>query len=100
MADTITVQATMMDSGSGEGHGADARYEFEASTDLFGHSPITVIKAFMEHVDHVELPAEHVGYELYSALKNDEREVVTGLGTLVLAHGRIPFMVMISPKHG
>ncbi len=96
--DTIKVEATMMDSGIGEGHGAEARYEFEAPADLFEHSPIKIIKAFMEHVDHVELPAEHVGYELYSSLKNEEKQVVTGLGTLLLAHGRIPFMVMISPK--
>ena len=54
----------------------------------------------MQHVDHVELPDEDVGYELYSALKNKEHNVVTGLGILCLNHGEIPFMVMISPKAG
>ncbi len=96
----MKVEATMMDSGVGEGHGADARYEFEAPDDLFTKSPIKVIKAFMQHVDHVELPDEDVGYELYSALKNKEHNVVTGLGILCLNHGEIPFMVMISPKAG
>jgi hypothetical protein len=93
-------EATMMDSGNGGGHGEDARYEFDGPDDLMDHSPITVIKAFMEHVDHVELPAEHVGYELYASLKNADKQVVTGLGCLCLSHGEIPFMVMISPKHG
>lgn len=91
-------EATMMDSGVGEGHGQEARYVFDGPDDLFEHSPLTVIKAFMEYVDHVELPAEHVGYELYATLKNPGKTVVTGLGTLLLDHGQIPFMVMISPK--
>ncbi|MCR9256216.1 MAG: hypothetical protein NXI16_08990 [Alphaproteobacteria bacterium] len=94
----MKVEATIMDAGVGEGHGADHRYVFDAPDDLFTKSPITVIKAFMEHVDHVELPDEHVGYELYASLKNEEKQVVTGMGSLTLAHGRIPFMVMISPK--
>ena len=93
-------EATMMDAGVGEGHGTDERYVFEGPDDLFTKSPIKVIKAFMEHVDHVELPEEHVGYELYSSLKNDQQMVVTGLGNLLLDRGQIPFMVMISPKPG
>ena len=94
----MKVEATMMDAGVGEGHGADERYEFEAPDDLFSHSPITVLKTFMEHVTHVELPGGHAGYEIYSALKNKERQVVTGVGLLKLPHGEIPFMVMVSPK--
>lgn len=94
----MKVEATMMDAGVGEGHGADERYVFEAPDDLFSHSPITVLKTFMEHVTHVELPGGHAGYEIYSALKNKERQVVTGVGLLKLSHGEIPFMVMVSPK--
>jgi len=95
--DTIKVQAVMMDSGVGQHHGGEQRYEFEAPADLFDKSPIKVIKAFMEHVDHIELPAEHLGYELYSALKHPSNKVVTGLGCLLLRGNEYPFMVMISP---
>lgn len=94
----MKIEATMMDAGVGEGHDTEGRYIFEGPDTLFDESPIAVIKAFMEHVDHIELPAEHVGYEIYSALKSHDRPVVTGAGVLKLAHGNIPFMVMISPK--
>ncbi len=90
----ITCRATMMDA-AGD---AEAVYEFQADEDLFKRSPIHIVKQFMEHVDHVELPAEHVGYELYSTLKSKEHRVVTALGCLLLASGEIPFMVMIAPK--
>jgi len=46
------------------------------------------------------LADEHVGDELYSTLKNEQQAVVMGLGNLLLDHGQIPFMVMISPTSG
>jgi hypothetical protein len=96
----MRIEATMMDAGIGEGHGTEGRYTFDGPDDLFDQSPINVLKAFMQHVDHVELPAEDAGYEVYAALKSPDRPVVTCAGMLKLAHGDIPFMVMISPKSG
>ena len=90
----IVCRATMMDAG-GE---AEAVYEFTAEESLFDRSPIYIVKHFMEYVDHVELPGEHLGYELYSTIKNKDLKVVTAMGSLLLPHGEIPFMVMIAPK--
>jgi hypothetical protein len=63
-------------------------------------SRMRLIEAFMEYVDHVELPKEDVGYEIQTALKNHEMGVVTAVGVMRLAHGEIPFMVMISKDEG
>lgn len=92
----ITYVAQMMDAADGP----DASYEFEADENIFERPRMELIAKFMEHVDHVELPKEDVGYEIYSAFKNKELKVVTAMGALRLAHGDIPFMVMISPKTG
>jgi len=91
---TITYQAQMIDAADGP----DATYEFEADESLFERPRSELIARFMEYVDHVELPKEDVAYEIYSAFKNRELKVVTAIGALLLAHGDIPFMVMISPK--
>jgi hypothetical protein len=91
---TITYQAQMIDAADGP----DATYEFEADEALFERPRGELIAAFMDHVDHVELPKEDIGYEIYSAFKNRDLKVVTATGALLLAHGEIPFMVMISPK--
>ena len=92
--------ATMMDAGVGEGRQGEGRYEFDAPDDLFDRSPVKVIRAFMEHVDKVEMPNEDVDYELYSCLKNKHLKVVTGLGSLLINGAELPFMVMIAPKRG
>ncbi|WP_299437819.1 hypothetical protein [uncultured Rhodospira sp.] len=90
----ITFVAQMMDAADGP----DASYEFEADENIFDRPRMELIAKFMEHVDHVELPKEDVGYEIYSAFKNKDLKVVTAMGALRLAHGEIPFMLMISPK--
>lgn len=91
---TITYMAQMLDAAEGP----DATYEFEADDSLFDRPRMELIARFMEHVDHVELPKEDIGYEIYSAFKNRDLKVVTAMGALRLHHGEIPFMVMISPK--
>lgn len=90
----IVCRATMMDA-AGE---AEAVYEFTAEESLFERSPIQIVKHFMEHVDHVELPGGHMGYELYSTLKNKDLKVITAMGSLLPGRGEIPFMVMIAPR--
>ncbi|MCF8483176.1 MAG: hypothetical protein K9H25_22350 [Rhodospirillum sp.] len=76
--------------------GAQNIYEFESEDHLMDQSRMRLIEAFMEYVDHVELPKENIGYEIQTALKNHDLGVVTAIGILKLAHGDIPFMVMIS----
>jgi len=91
---TITYLAQMIDAADGP----DATYEFQADESLFDRPRMELIAKFMEHVDHVELPREDVGYEIFSAFKNRDLKVITATGALRLPHGEIPFMVMISPK--
>ncbi|GEO81020.1 hypothetical protein [Pararhodospirillum oryzae] len=76
--------------------GAQNTYVFSSETDLMTASRMQLIDAFMHYVDHVELPRESVGYEIQTALKNRDMEVVTAVGLLKLQRGEIPFMVMIS----
>jgi hypothetical protein len=76
--------------------GAQNTYEFASEDHLMEQSRMRLIEAFMEYVDHVELPKEDIGYEIQTALKNHELGVVTAVGVLKLANGDIPFMVMIS----
>jgi len=90
----ITYVAQMVDAAEGP----DANYEFEADENMFDRPRGELIACFMEHVNHIELPKEDVGYEIYSAFKNRDLKVVTATGALRLSHGDIPFMVMISPK--
>jgi len=78
--------------------GTEGHYEFPGDDDLMSRSPVRVVKAFMEYVDREKLPHDHVDYEIYSALKNDKHHVVTCMGSLILPHGDIPFLLMISPK--
>ena len=90
-----TYRARMMDAATG-GEGV---YDFDALDDLFGKSPIKIINAFIDHVDRKLFPHQHIDVELNAAMKNDEHQVVTGMGKLVLEHQPpLPFLVMIAPK--
>ena len=81
--------------------GGEGRYDFENSEGLMEHSPVKVLRRFMEIVDRKVLPNEHVDYELNAALKSESGGVVTGMGTLILDGGkRLPFVAMISEKTG
>jgi len=90
----ITYVAQMIDAADGP----DATYEFEADETLFERPRAELIATFMEYVNHIQLPKEDVGYEIYSAFKNRDLKVVTAMGALRVPNGEIPFMVMISPK--
>ncbi|MBB4286550.1 hypothetical protein [Roseospira goensis] len=90
----ITYVAQMIDAAEGP----DASYEFEADEGLFDRPRMELIAKFMDYVDHIELPKEDVGYEIFSAFKNRDHKVVTAMGALRVRGGEIPFMVMISPK--
>ena len=88
-------QARMMDAATG----GEAVYAFEAEADLVHDTPVRIIRKFMEHVHHDLIPETYKDYELNAAFKNQEAQVVTGLGSLILQHKPpIPFAVMISPS--
>ena len=75
---------------------AEGEYHFEAEDDLLTHSPMTVLRTFLQWVvDHSAL--DHIDYEVNAAMKNEEHGVVTALGTLHFdKDGKQPFTAMIS----
>lgn len=78
--------------------GGEGTYMFEGPDDLMRHSPVTVLKAAMAHLDaHAGLG--HIDFEINAALKNSEKSVVTALGALVF-HGEDfqPFVCFIAPS--
>ena len=76
---------------------AQRTIEFDGPDDLIEHSPMTVMRTFMAHLDETA-DLGHIDYHVNAALKNDKYQVVTVLGELVFGKGdHQPFMCMISP---
>lgn len=101
MSETITLTATMMSAR----RDAEGSYDFEAPADVFeSRTPVQIVKLFAEYVDTEIFPKEVVDFEINGAFKNLEHRVVTAMGQMIVHIGRhdgaIPFMVMISEKHG
>ena len=90
-----TYQARMMDAATG----GEGIYEVEDREDLFGKTPVRIIRAFMEYIGEDLIPENYKDFELNAAVKNEAAKVVTGLGTLILINDPpLPFAIMISPK--
>ena len=78
--------------------GAEGVHDFEGPDDLFKHSPMTIMHAFMEHASEKGYH-EHEDYEVYSALKNRTEDVVTVLGEFhYTPTSRSPFVCMIAER--
>ncbi|MBL28057.1 MAG: hypothetical protein CMM50_10980 [Rhodospirillaceae bacterium] len=90
-----TYRARLMDAATG-GEGV---YEFEDDESLIKQTPVRIIRRFMEHVGNDLIPHAFRDYELNAAFKNEHADIVTGLGSLILAHGpALPFVIMIARK--
>ena len=90
-----TYRAWMTDAESGN----EGVYDFEGPADLFGQTPVRIVRAFMEHVDRNLFPAVHIDYEINAAIKHGEHGVVTAMGSLITEHGPgIPFTLFIAPR--
>lgn len=76
--------------------GSDSTYEFDAPDDLFARPSDEVVEAFMAHIHEAGVISSAVSYELNSAIKNREKNVVTAIGNLILSGDELPFVVMIS----
>ena len=88
-------RARMMDASTG----GEGIYDFEDGDALMSETPVRIIRRFMEHVKHDLISSAYKDYQLNAAFKNDDVNVVTGLGTLILTNQPpIPFAIMISPK--
>ena len=80
----------------GEVSGSDGVYLFDADDDLFQRPADGIVEVFMQHIDDQRIISECDHYELNSAMKNKEKQVVTAVGNLFLKNGALPFVVMIS----
>lgn len=80
-------------------YGNEGVYDFEGPDTLFSETPVRIVRAFMEHVDHDLFPREHVDYELNAAIKHGDHQVVTAMGSLLFDRPpAIPFTLVISRK--
>ncbi len=78
--------------------GASATYEFQAEPDLFRHPADAIVRRFMDRMNG-QVDWEHpINYELNSAVKKAEKQVVMATGSLLLQKGELPFPLMISPE--
>ena len=90
---TATYHATMMDAGTGGSN----QYSFEAAADLFNRPADDVVGAFIGSLRDEAGRPRPLEYELNSAIKKRQKQVVMASGSLIFSHGEIPFLVMISP---
>lgn len=89
-----TYHATMMHAvRGGEGH-----YTFEGDPDLFRHTPVRIMRKFMESLQ-ADGTLDYVDYEINAAYKNDAAQTVATLGEITFTPDNVqPFVCMISPK--
>lgn len=86
-------QAKMLNTARGEVAGL---YPFEGPDDLFEHTSDQIVRKFFEHVDR-DIFHHHVDYEINAAFKNNDRNAVTAMGSLILGdRSHLPFLLLIS----
>lgn len=88
----IHCQAIVM----GQVSGSDGVYRFDADDDLFKRPADEIVEAFMEHIHEQHVIPSRDHYELNSAWKNKEKQVVTAVGSLIVKDDALPFVLMIS----
>ena len=78
--------------------GAEGRYEFDGSGFLISASALRVARAFFEsQTAQKRILPVFPDYEINTAMKHEDRWVVTLTGSLISNEGdRVPFMAMIS----
>lgn len=90
MADVIAKAVVM-----GPMSGTDSTYSFSVDDDFFTLPADEIVEQFIDYLHrHGDLPDKNA-YELNSAFKNREKNVVTALGSLFFANEEMPFVVMI-----
>lgn len=78
--------------------GAENAYHFEGPDDLFERTPMRIVRLFFESIEVSMFHSEHVDYEINTAIKKPEHQVVLVVGSYHLHSGDDkPFMMMISP---
>ena len=78
--------------------GGNETYEFQAKADLFGMSSREIVDTFIKHLNSESTYPSPMTYELNSAVKKKTKKIVMATGSLIVAKGEIPFLLVISPK--
>ena len=91
---TATYRAAMLDAETG----SNETYQFEAAADLFTRPADDIVDTFIVHLNDAGSDARPLAYELNSAVKKTDKQVVMATGSLLRDRGEIPFLLMISPE--
>jgi hypothetical protein len=91
---SVTYCAALLDAETG----GNETYEFEANADLFQMPARDIVDTFIKHLDTESSYPSPMSYELNSAVKKKSRRIVMATGSLLVAKGEIPFLLMISPQ--
>ncbi len=78
--------------------GGNETYEFEAKTGLFEMPASDIIDVFIKHLDSEGGYPSPMTYQLDSAVNKMNKKIVLATGSLILARGEVPFLLMISPR--
>jgi hypothetical protein len=76
--------------------GGNENYAFNAAPDLFELPAETIVERFIRHLESTDTHPAPISYALDSAVKKKDNRFVLATGSLVLAKGEIPFLLMIS----
>lgn len=91
---SVTYCAALLDAKTG----GNETYEFDAKADLFQRPARYIVDTFIKHLTNESGYSLHMSYELNSAVKKKTKKIVMATGSLILARGEIPFLLMISPQ--
>jgi len=91
---SVTYCAALLDAETG----GNETYEFEAKADLFRMPARDIVDTFIKHLNNESSYPSPMSYELDSAVKKKNRRIVMATGSLIVAKGEIPFLLMISPQ--
>lgn len=88
----VTHNAALMDAESG----GNEHYSFEDVPELFELPADSIVERFIRHLEFTGAHPEPIDYALDSAVKKKDNRFVLATGSLVLAKGEIPFLLMIA----
>jgi hypothetical protein len=77
--------------------GGSQVYDFTADSGLFRKPAKHIVKIFMEFLSTQQDWHRPPTYKINSVVKKTKKQVVMATGSLVLAKGELPFLLMISP---
>jgi len=77
--------------------GGENTYHFEGPDDLLDQTPMRIVRTFFESIEKSMFPHEHLDYEINTAHKRKEHNVVLITGSYHLHSGDdLPFLMMIA----